>query len=228
MRLEEWLPVYRSICDDFGFSEEEDLKSARFLAELVGGRGAGVLEELRQSFPQSVLICGGGPKLQDEVSSTSLDRFIVVADSAASVILDEDVKTDMIVTDLDGVIEDQVELNKRGATVFIHAHGDNQMAVRRYLHLFSGPVVGTCQCAPPKGLVNFGGFTDGDRAACICAELGAKKLYLAGFDFENPTEKPRRLSEVKKRKLAWAKEIMHMLFDDGVQIMDASTERDLF
>ena len=228
LRLEEWLPIYRRICEDFGFSEEEDLKSAKALADLIGERSARTLDGLREAFPRSVLICGGGPKLQEELSSISLDRFVVVADSAASVILEKDSRTDMIVTDLDGVIEDQAELNGRGATVFVHAHGDNQIAIKKYLHFFPGPIVGTCQCAPPKGLVNFGGFTDGDRAACICAELGAEKLYLAGFDFENPAEKPGRLSEVKKRKLAWAKDIMRMLSDDGFQILDASSERELF
>lgn len=198
------------------------------LADVIGGRGEGILADLREAFPRSVLICGGAPHLQEELSSIGLDRYVVVADSAASVIVDADVSADMIVTDLDGVIEDQAELNGKGAAVFVHAHGDNQTAIKKYLHVFPGPIVGTCQCPPPKGLVNFGGFTDGDRAACICAELGAEKLYLAGFDFENPAEKPGRKSEVKKRKLAWAKDIMQMLSDDGVRILDASSERELF
>ncbi len=228
MRLEQWLPIYDRICEDFGFSQKEDLKAAKALADLVGRRGEGLVDRLRADFPQSVLICGGGPKLAEELSSINTDRFVVIADSAASVLLEADIKSDIIVTDLDGVIEDQVELNQRGATVFVHAHGDNQEAVKKHLHLFSGPVIGTCQCEPPKGLVNYGGFTDGDRAACICAELGAEKLYLAGFDFENPAEKPGRKSEVKKRKLAWAREILHVLSDSGVRILDASSDRQLF
>jgi uncharacterized Rossmann fold enzyme len=228
LRLEEWLPIYRRICEDFGFSEEEDLESAKALADVIGGRSERTLAVLRETFPKSVLICGGSPRLQEEISSIGLDRYVVVADSAASVILDADVKADIIVTDLDGVIEDQAELNRQGATVLVHAHGDNRSAIGKYLHLFPGPIVGTCQCVPPKGLVNFGGFTDGDRAACICAELGARKLYLAGFDFENPAEKPGRKSEIKKRKLAWAKNIMQLLSDDGVRILDATTEREMF
>ncbi len=166
--------------------------------------------------------------MADELSSISLDRYIVVADSATSILVDADIKADMIVTDLDGVIEDQAELNRRGAVVFVHAHGDNQEALKKYLHLFPGPLVGTCQCEPPKGLVNYGGFTDGDRAACICSELGAQKVYLAGFDFKNPAEKPGRRSEVKRRKLEWAKEIMQMLADEGVRIIDASADEQIF
>ncbi len=228
MRLHEWLPVYRTICEDFGFSEEEDMKSAKELAAVIGSRGEMVLKDLRSSFPKSVLICGGGPKLAEELSSISSDRYVVVADSATSVLVDAGFRADVIVTDLDGVIEDQAELNRNGAIAFVHAHGDNRAALGRYLHMFPGPIVGTCQCDPPKGLVNFGGFTDGDRAACICAELGAEKLYLAGFDFDNPTEKHGRKADVKKRKLSWARDIMQMLSDDGVVISDASSERQLF
>ena len=228
MRLAEWLPIYHRICEDFGFSEEEDLKAARALASVVGDRSDQNLDSLRREFPESVLVCGGSPQLADELSSISLERYVVVADSAASVLVDIDAKIEMVVTDLDGVIEDQVELNRRGATVFVHAHGDNQEALKKYLHLFPGPIVGTCQCEPPAGLVNYGGFTDGDRAACICAELGAERIYLAGFDFENPAEKPGRKSAVKKRKLSWAKDIMQKLSDDGVRILDASSEREIF
>jgi len=227
LRLEEWLPIYRRICEDFGFSEREDILAAQRLADLIGDRVEGYLEPVRKDLPESVLICGGSPRLADELSSMSVDRYVVVADSAASVLLDAGVKTSMIVTDLDGVVEDQVELNRAGAVVFVHAHGDNRRAIEKYIPLFPGPIIGTCQCDPPKGLVNFGGFTDGDRAACICAALGAERLYLAGFDFENPSEKPGRLQEVKRRKLAWAKQILHMLAEDRVKILDATSETEI-
>lgn len=228
LRLSDWLQIYRRICDEFGFSIEEDEKAAKRLADMIGAKGATELARLREGFPNSVLICGGGPSLADELSSIGTDRYVVAADSAASVLLDADLGVSMIVTDLDGIVEDQIELNKRGATVFVHAHGDNQRAVERYVPLFAGPIVGTCQCAPPEGIVNLGGFTDGDRAACICAGLGSEKLYLAGFDFENPAEKPGKDLQVKKRKLVWAKKIMSMLAEQGVKILDASTERGMF
>jgi len=228
LRLETWLPIYKRICDDFGFSMEEDLKAARSLADLIEDRGEMTLEGIRSGFPKSVLICGGGPRLSEELSSISVERYVVVADSATSVLLDAGIAANMIVTDLDGVVEDQVEMNRGGTKVFVHAHGDNQPAVMKYFRHFVGPLVGTCQCEPPMGLVNFGGFTDGDRAACICAELGAETLSLAGFDFRNPAEKSGRSPEVKARKLGWAEKILHRLASDGVKILDASTEREIF
>ena len=160
--------------------------------------------------------------MADDLSSMKVDRFVVAADAATSVVADAGIDIDMIVTDLDGIVEDQISLNSSGTIAFIHAHGDNQAALDRHVRRFIGPVVGTCQCPPPKGLFNFGGFTDGDRAACICAELGAGDLMLAGFDFERPSLKEGKSFEVKKRKLRWAKEILDLLVANGVRITYSS------
>lgn len=228
MRLEDWMPIYRCICEDFGFSADEDLQAAKILAGMMGDRGEAAIARIRKGFPRSVLVCGGAPKLSEELSSMNLDRFIAVADSATSLLVEAGVQAGAIVTDLDGVVEDQIELNRAGTTVFVHAHGDNVRALEKYVPLFEGPLVGTCQCEPPEGLVNFGGFTDGDRAVCICAALGAERIYLAGFDFQDPAEKPGRRLEVKRRKLAWAERILRGLSGEGVRIFDATTEREMF
>jgi uncharacterized Rossmann fold enzyme len=148
----------------------------------------------------------------------TIDQYVVVADAATSVVNDAGIGIDMIVTDLDGIVEDQISLNSDGAITFIHAHGDNLSALDRYVYRFVGPVVGTCQCPPPPGMFNFGGFTDGDRAACICAELGARQILLAGFNFENPSSKAGKSKDLKKRKLRWAKTILDVLAESGVRI----------
>ncbi len=195
-----------------------DVKSANLLAKMLGQKGIESLAKTRKKFPKSVLICGGGSSLGDELSSMNVDRFVVSADAATSQVADAGIAVDMIVTDLDGIVEDQISLNSSGAVAFIHAHGDNQPALERYASSFVGPVIGTCQCPPPQGLFNFGGFTDGDRAACICADLGASDLLLAGFDFDRPSEKLGRDAEVKRRKLQWAKVILQTLAESGVKI----------
>ena len=224
MKLETWLPMYARICDDFGFDKSKDLESARWLASQMGESGARALEQTRRDFPQSVLVCGGGPGLADELSSLTIKGYVIAADSAATVLMDANVQVDMIVTDLDGIVEDQIEANGRGAVVFVHAHGDNMKALTRYTGQFTGPLVGTCQCPPPPGIFNFGGFTDGDRAACIAAELGAKKIFLAGFDFEHPSDKEGKIREVKLRKLRWAKVILDVLAQEGARLLPASEE----
>lgn len=217
-----WQPLYERICKDFGYDPAEDLRSAEKLARMIGRRGVETLSSFGKTVPHTVLVCGGGRNLADEISSMSIEGFVVAADAATSVVSDAGIEIDMIVTDLDGIVEDQIALNTAGTATFIHAHGDNQHALERYVGRFRGPVVGTCQCAPPPGLFNFGGFTDGDRAACICAELGARNIMLAGFDFETPSEKAGRNQDVKRRKLRWAKDIIGMLAESGVRITHAS------
>jgi len=216
------LPLYEAICKEFAFSKKADVASAKLLASIIGDRGKNSLDALRPGFPKQVLLCGGGENLADELSSIVYEGFVVAADGATTTLVESGFEVDMISTDLDGIVEDQIEQNGEGAVVFLHAHGDNQAAVRRYAESFTGPFVGTCQCPPPPGLVNFGGFTDGDRAACICAELGATEILLAGFDFLNPSPKAGRDMEVKRRKLAWAERIMEVLRQQGVKITPAS------
>ena len=225
MKLESWLPMYHKIMADFGFDESKDVESARFLAGSIGGKGAESLEELKGKFPRSVTICGGSSTLADEISSESIEGFVVAADSATSVLLEASVLPDMIVTDLDGFVEDQIDANSRGSMVFVHAHGDNMRMLGQYVPKFTGRLVGTCQCPPVPGLFNFGGFTDGDRAACICAELGAKDISLVGFDFYRPSEKAGKSRSIKARKLLWAKVVLEQLVSQGVRVTTSSSRR---
>ncbi len=205
------MPIYRQICSEFGFSEEEDIVSALILAELLMPRATDrirVLDFLMRGFPEEVYICGGGQSLSDELSTLPSQAFVIAADGTTTNLLDSGIKPKLIVTDLDGTVGDQVSANAEGATVFVHAHGDNIPLLKAQVPLFTGPVVGTCQCEPVTGLYNFGGFTDGDRAVCIASELGARKAHLIGFDFENPSSKPGKILAVKRRKLQWAERII--------------------
>ncbi len=213
------MPIYKGICKDFGFDPRLDLECAKSLSGILGGRSDASIESVRKRVSEVVLVCGGGKALADELSSTQITWPVVAADSATTVMLESGITPDIIVTDLDGVVEDQIECNNRGTPVLVHAHGDNKKSIARYAPAFKGPIVGTCQCAPPPHVFNFGGFTDGDRAACICSGLGSKKILLAGFDFENPAQKPGRSSDIKKRKLAWAKKILGVLGEDGIEVV---------
>jgi uncharacterized Rossmann fold enzyme len=225
MRLEVWLPIYEDICKEFGFDKSEDISSARMLASMLGNRSRASLDQVKERSYETVLVCGGGESLADDLSSTDVLWPVVAADSATTVVVESGVRPDIIVTDLDGIVEDQIEANSQGVPVFIHAHGDNKTHIKRYVGSFPGPVVGTCQCAPPKGLFNFGGFTDGDRAACISAALGAKTIFLAGFDFKKPASKPGKDWKVKLKKLVWARRILDELANEGNKILPVSEYR---
>jgi uncharacterized Rossmann fold enzyme len=123
-----------------------------------------------------------------------------------------------IVTDLDGDVALQVALSAIDVPLVVHAHGDNRAAVAEHVPVLPGPVLGTTQAEPRGRVRNFGGFTDGDRAACLAVAMGATSLALAGFDFDAPSAKPGRDASVKARKLAWARRIIDGL---GVPVRSA-------
>lgn len=218
MRLEAWIPMYREICREFGYDEDEDARSAELLASLLSSRAVPSMKELAAACPGRVTVCGDGPLLAEEISAVPPSGYVVAADGATEALMDAGIVPDAIVTDLDGDVGVQVRAGGKGSLVFVHAHGDNIDVVRSVVPRFKGRVVGTCQGPPSGGLLNLGGFTDGDRAACIFSGLGAKEIALVGFDFERPSEKASRSPEVKRRKLAWAKRILESLRDDGVRI----------
>lgn len=201
MNYEEWDIYYRRILEDFGYSREEDERAARVLDGALGGERIDP-EGLRALFAgKDVTIAGNAQGLAGEVGAVG--RPLVAADEATSVLRRANVVPDVIVTDLDGDVEDQIAANGDGAVVVIHAHGDNIPAIERWAPRFPGRVIGTTQSRPFGRIYNFGGFTDGDRSAFLADHLGARSLLLVGFDFENPSPKDQD-PEVKRRKLDWA------------------------
>lgn len=218
MRLETWLPMYREICREFGYDEASDSASARMLSELLSSKDVPTLSELRERSPPEVAVCGDGPFLEEELAAERPEGYVIAADGATTVLMDSGIVPDAIVTDLDGDVEHQVRANSKGSLIFVHAHGDNMDVVRSVVPRLKGRVVGTCQGPPEGGLLNLGGFTDGDRAACIFSGLGAGTVLLVGFDFERPSHKPSRTEEQKRRKLAWARRVLESLRADGVRV----------
>ncbi len=218
--------MYTEICSEFGFSEQDDRASAELLSSMLEGRGAQALHDLRRAAtPETAVLCGGGDSLASDLELVSEEDWIVAADGATSCVIEGGLRPAIIVTDLDGAVEDQVRTNALGAAVFVHAHGDNQDALKRWVPEFSGKVVGTCQCEPIDGVFNFGGFTDGDRAACIISELGVRNIFLAGFDLESPSRKPGRAAEVKARKLRWADKVLTTIAEEGISICPIAARR---
>jgi len=196
-----WAPWYRDICDDFGFDSHEDSKAANLLNSLIGTQASTphILKECINH--RQVTICGAGPSLEKNIDR--IDGTIITADEATSIVMDYQLP-DIIVTDLDGNVEDQITANQEGCIVVIHAHGDNMNALRRYAPCFPGPFVLTTQAKPLDRVFNFGGFTDGDRAYLMAKQFGADTIQLLGFDFDTPRPKKGKNQDTKRRKLRWA------------------------
>ncbi|HEY7588358.1 MAG TPA: 6-hydroxymethylpterin diphosphokinase MptE-like protein [Thermoplasmata archaeon] len=201
MEYRAWEPFYARIRQDFGFSQTEDEAVAAELDELLGGRRTG-LEDLRALLAgRIVTVAGNGANLAMELPRAR--GLLITADEATSVALRHGARPAILVTDLDGDVEDQVRANAEGTIAIVHGHGDNGPAIRTWAPRFTGPTVATTQSRPSGRLQNFGGFTDGDRAACLADHFGAREIHLLGWDFENPSPKDAP-ADVKRRKLDWA------------------------
>ena len=60
--------------------------------------------------------------------------------------------------------------------------------------------------APVDAVANYGGFTDGDRAAFLADHCGADRLVFPGWDFDDPD-----VDGMKARKLDWAERLLRLL-----------------
>ncbi len=199
MRLDDWFIFYSKILSDFGFSREEDERAAKLMHELATGKllDAEVLRRVIEG--KSVAVIGYAidaeefRKIREEVKIAAGKVIMKVLE------LDPDFVPDIHVTDME---EDDliVELDKKGCLLVLHAHGDNIDRIKSVVPRVS-KFVGTTQSTPFDRIYNFGGFTDGDRAAIIAKEMNASKVVLYGFDFE-------KASGIKKRKLEWARRIL--------------------
>lgn len=202
MEFDEWEPIYEEILAYFAFSREGDEQAAGVLASLLSRDDCALLAALCSG--STVTICGNAPCLQDD-----LDRItgkVFAADAAAAVLFNAGIRPDAIFTDLDGATDEFLEMNRQGTIVVIHAHGDNIPLLRVWVPWFPGPVVGTTQARPSPPLHNFGGFTDGDRAAFAAHSLGADQIFFAGFDLDD-----QDVDFVKQGKLQWARRLLRLI-----------------
>lgn len=203
MNMQEWERIYFEILSDMGYDRTSDESSARLLKTLMQMADLIDDDDVFDMIGHKVTIIG--PASPD---MSGLDgEFVISAGSATESVM-KHLVPDIVVTDLDGDIESQIEASSKGALTFIHAHGDNSDLIMRYAKEFRGPVILTTQATPDNVIRNYGGFTDGDRAVCIARHFGARRIELRGFDFDTPSYKDGSDPETKKRKLAWAKRII--------------------
>jgi hypothetical protein len=203
MRFSTWAPVYRAILDDFGYDRAADERARDVLGELTDP-----FDHARLDLAgRTVAVAGGAATLPTELDAVRDADRVVAASTAADVCLDHGVEVDLLVTDLDKNNDTARELTERSVPVAAHAHGDNVPAVREWVPRLDGEwVLPTTQAAPNGPVENFGGFTDGDRAAFLADHFGATALRFPGWDFEDASVTPE-----KARKLEWAERLLHWL-----------------
>ncbi len=219
MRFSDWAPAYDAVLADFGYSRAGDEAARDELAALVRP-----FDHERLDFAgETVAVAGGAPTLADELATVERADSVVAASVAADTVLDAGLPVDVMVTDLDKNPETARELTHDGTLVAAHAHGDNRDAVREVVPtLDPAYTLGTTQAEPRGPVENFGGFTDGDRAAFLADEFGADRLVFPGWDFDDPAVDP-----AKARKLEWAERLLRWLErrrDERFAVLDGRRE----
>lgn len=187
MDLIQWNKWYKKIIDQFGYDSSEDEKAAIILNQLLNDKLISIEDLKHKIRNKPVLIFGAGPSLESDIKRISKTNLfntckVIAADGATSGLLKIAEKIpDIIVTDLDGKIEDLKIANRKGSIMVVHAHGDNISQLNDYVKDLKN-ILGTTQVNPIGDLYNFGGFTDGDRAVILAEVLGGTPIAMAGMD----------------------------------------------
>jgi uncharacterized Rossmann fold enzyme len=205
MDFETWEPVYEQILTDFGYSRVGDEQARDLLADLLTEP---LFDPSGLDFRgQTVAIAGGADSLGDELDRARAADAVLAASVAADTLLEANIPVDCMVTDLDKTPGTARKLAEGGTPVAIHAHGDNTDAIESYVTTFDhAALIPTTQAKPVGPVYNFGGFTDGDRAAFLADALGGTELIFPGWDFEDDT-----VSAEKAKKLVWAERLLYWL-----------------
>ena len=202
----EWEPVYEAILADLGFDRTADETARDVAAEIAQPFDHA---RLAQFDGATVAVVGAAPSLSTDLAAfdpASVDA-VVAASTAVDVLADHGIGVDLMVTDLDKNVETARDLTREGTPVAAHAHGDNIPTLREWLPRFDlGSTLVTTQAEPRGPVANFGGFTDGDRAAFIADAFGAAELRFVGWAFDDPSVDP-----LKARKLRWAEQLLYWL-----------------
>lgn len=229
MNINEWEKWYTKILDDFGFSREKDEETAKILDNILNETNPLTIEKLQTKIHEkkpvnNYIVFGAGPSLKTNIQYLKKEKeiennILIAADGATTALLEENINPDIIVTDLDGKIDDLLIANEKNCIFIVHAHGDNAENIKKYTPLLKN-ILGTTQSTPHGNLYNFGGFTDGDRAIFLSLALGANKIILAGMDFGEYVTKYSRpnikediepADEIKQKKLKYAEKLVEWI-----------------
>jgi len=182
MTITGWESKYREILKDFGYSRNKDNQSAKLLNSLLQKKTPSIgIRDLIKNRP--VFVIGAGPSLPSCIPLLKRHKEItkIVADGATKAIIENGLKPDIVVTDLDGDIKSLKKAGRTKTIMVVHAHGDNSERIN--LAKYFKNCIGTTQAKPIGIINNFGGFTDGDRCVFLANHFKAKKIVLLGMDF---------------------------------------------
>lgn len=216
MEFDEWEPIYKLILEDMHWDRIYDEAAARTLSKLLETKARKKIPDVldieilhKAINGKDVIVCGKAPRLKDDIKNVDFNKYVIIAaDGATSVLINNGIVPNIIVTDLDGNMDDEAKANELGAIMVVHAHGDNMDAMGEELPRLKR-VIGTTQSTPLPNVYNFGGFSDGDRSVFLAKEMRARSITLIGFDFNDINVTP-----TKKKKLIWAERLIDIILGE--------------
>ncbi len=214
MIISGWNLRYLEILKEFNYDKKQDWESALILDSIL--KESNIKQKINEMINlKSVFVIGAGPSLA--LAIPFLKKFkkttMIVADSALESLIENGIKPDIVVTDLDGNKRALKKIGKTKTIFVVHAHGDNKLKLH-FVKNFKN-CIGTTQTKSLGKIQNFGGFTDGDRAVFLANYFDAKKIILFGMDFGNKIGRfsNTKLSErkIKLKKLEKGKFLLEWL-----------------
>lgn len=231
MKFVDWFPYYQGIRAEFGYSSEKDQEAARMLSDMAKKKAVDPRILERKIKGKNVIVIGAGSGLEDERATKYIKKnkgFVTIAaDGAVQFLLENKIKPDIVVTDLDGDPASLQKAEKSGATMVVHAHGDNTDLLKKMVPKFK-KIIATTQVMPLDNVYNFGGFTDGDRCVFLADEFGAKKIVLLGMELDSPgkySKKRVKNPELKKQKMQAGRRLLEMLAKQSTSELADSSKR---
>ena len=222
-----WESKYRDILKEFGYSRKEDFQSCKLLNLLLTKKTrTAPIKDLIENKP--VFVVGAGPSLLSCIPILKKYKKItkIVADGATRAIIENGLKPDIVVTDLDGDIKSLKKVGRTSTLMVVHAHGDNTDKIHLVKNFKN--CIGTTQTKPVGKVHNFGGFTDGDRCVFLASHFKAKKIILLGMDFGTRIGKYSKVSVVNRNtkiaKLRRGKKLLEWLVQKSKSEFYSTTE----
>lgn len=206
MSISGWDEKYNKIIKEFNYNKNDDLKSAKLLNSLL--RSNQVIKKVKALIENNtIFVIGAGPSLSKSISIIkTFDKITkIVADGATLALIENKIRPDIVVTDLDGIYNHINEINNE-TIIIVHAHGDNINKLNIVTKLKN--CIGTTETKPMNNVYNFGGFTDGDRCVFLASYFNAKNIITFGMDLGNKIgrysgkKNTNRLLKIKKMKVA--------------------------
>lgn len=209
MSLNGWDEKYEEILNEFGYNKTKDAIAAKILNFIL--KNTRLTKKIESRIKnKTVFVIGAGPSLIPVIPYLKKFKNVtkIVADGATTALVENKIKPDLVVTDLDGNMNYLRKAADSNSIIIVHAHGDN---IPKLPYAFSFKYcVGTTETEPFDKIQNYGGFTDGDRCVFLARYFGARNIILFGMDFgptigryskEGRYNKSKKIKKLKRGRL---------------------------